>query len=75
MRGRVPGGPGQDRKTRRDWWGVVLDAPEALPLAQFYADLFGWRLDASDPGFVTLDPDEGVAYLAVQTSAGYQPPT
>ena len=29
---------------------------------------------AEDPGFVTLDPGEGVSYLAVQTSAGYQPP-
>ncbi len=25
--------------------------------------------------FVTLDPGEGVAYLAFQTSAGYQRPT
>ena len=75
MRGRTPGSPGEDRKTRRDWWGVVLDAPDAKALGQFYADVFGWVLNAEDPGFVTLDPGEGVGYLAVQTSEGYVPPT
>ncbi len=73
MRGRIDG-QGQDRTRRSDWWGVVLDAPDALALGRFYAALFGWTLDARDPGFVTLDPGEGVAYLACQTSAGYQPP-
>jgi len=75
MRGRTPGGPGEDRKTRRDWWGVVLDAPDAKALGQFYAAVFGWVLNAEDPSFVTLDPGEGVGYLAVQTSQGYVPPT
>ena len=75
MRGRTPGSPGEDRKTRRDWWGVVLDAPNAKALGQFYAAVFGWVLNAEDPSFVTLDPGEGVGYLAVQTSQGYVPPT
>lgn len=75
MRGRTPGSPGEDRKTRRDWWGVVLDAPDAKALGQFYAAVFGWVLNAEDPSFVTLDPGEGVGYLAVQTSQGYVPPT
>lgn len=52
------GRPGEDRKTRRDWWGVVLDAPDAKALGQFYATVFGWVLNAGI-SFVTLDPGEG----------------
>ena len=31
-------------RTRTSWWGVTLDAPDALELARFYADLLGWEL-------------------------------
>jgi len=73
MRGREDGS-GRERMQRHDWWGVVLDAPDARELGRFYEALLGWKLDDHDPGFVTLDPGEGVAYLACQTSAGYQRP-
>jgi catechol 2,3-dioxygenase-like lactoylglutathione lyase family enzyme len=53
---------------------VVLDAPSAPALAGFYAALLGWRLVSSSPGWATIAPPDGVAYLAFQTSAGYEPP-
>ena len=56
------------------YWGLVLDAPEAKPLAEFYSAVLGWRIDKIEPGFVTLYPGEGVGYVAVQSSPEYVPP-
>ncbi|MGW0431827.1 VOC family protein [Micromonospora sp. NPDC003197] len=73
MRGRVEGtdSPGQPR---RDYWGVVLDAPNGLALARFYASLLGWRMVKEEDDWAVVAPAEGVAYLAFQTAVGYVPP-
>ncbi len=31
-------------RSKKQWWGVVLDAPDARELAHFYARLLGWRI-------------------------------
>ena len=67
MRGRDEadaGADSTDRWSRRDWWGVVLDAPDARALAHFYAGLLGWELTTDSPNHCTLGPASGVAYLA-----------
>ncbi len=64
MRGRSP-----DK-----WWGVAIDAPNAPALADFYAGLLGWTVTRSDPGWATVGPPDGVAYLGFQTSAEYERP-
>jgi hypothetical protein len=76
VRGRELGNPGVERDQRHDFWGVVLDAPKAWPLARFYADLLGWHAEA-EPGadYVAVAAPDGVAYLATQTSQGYRRPT
>jgi catechol 2,3-dioxygenase-like lactoylglutathione lyase family enzyme len=56
------------------WWGAVLDAPDARALAEFYADLLGWKLSQKDPSWATVSPSDGVAYLGFQTSPGYVRP-
>jgi catechol 2,3-dioxygenase-like lactoylglutathione lyase family enzyme len=56
------------------WWGVVLDAPDAPALARFYARLLGWRIGKEEPGWATVAPPDGVAYLGFQTSPQYVPP-
>jgi len=39
---------------------VILDCPDALELARFYADVLGWDLEAgSDQAFATLVPPGG----------------
>lgn len=39
---------------------VVLDCPDPLVLARFYADVLGWtREDSSDADFATLAPPDG----------------
>lgn len=75
MRGRHVGDPSRPRDDRHDFWGVVLDAPDAPALAVFYADLLGWELHVNpERTFATLAPPDGVAYLGVQYSEGFRPP-
>jgi predicted enzyme related to lactoylglutathione lyase len=50
---------------------MVLDAPDAQELAQFYARLLGWKLSKDGPGWATVAPSDGVAYLGFQTSPEY----
>lgn len=37
-------------RTRDQWWGVTVDAPDARELARFYARLLDWQLFESDGG-------------------------
>ena len=40
-------------RTTSTWWGTVLDAPDGLTLAKFYARLLGWELFPDPPGGAT----------------------
>jgi catechol 2,3-dioxygenase-like lactoylglutathione lyase family enzyme len=53
---------------------VVLEAPDARALAQFYARLLGWAIAKEEPAWVTVAPPDGVAYLAFNTSPEYVRP-
>lgn len=75
MQGRETGRGDVPRMSRHDWWGVVLEAPDAGSLAHFYSALLGWPIDKEDAQDATIAPEDGVAYLAFQTSPGYVPPT
>ena len=75
LRGRAESDDSVDRWSRHDWWGVVIDAPDAHALAHFYSNLLGWEIAKEGPEDVALGPSGGVAYLAIQTSAGYARPT
>jgi len=74
MRGRSTSDASTPRWSRRDWWGVALDAPDARELARFYAALLGWEIAGEEPAWATTGPTDGVAYLAFQTSPGYERP-
>jgi len=77
MRGRSVSDPSVDRWSRRDWWGVVLDCPDARALATFYSELLGWPLwkpETADAEGAALDPGEGVGGIAFQRDPGYQRP-
>jgi hypothetical protein len=74
VRGRDDSGPETDRWDRRNWWGVVLEAPDPHALLVFWSAVLDkpiWR-DEADGG--SLDLGEGVAYLAVQRADVYEPP-
>jgi catechol 2,3-dioxygenase-like lactoylglutathione lyase family enzyme len=75
MLGRTEWDDSVDRWSRQDWWGVVLDAPDAPALAHFYSDLLGWEIAKESPQWCTMAPSTGVAYLAVQAARDYVRPT
>ncbi len=72
--GGSPAEPTQDRWSRSDWWGVVLDAPDVGVLARFYSQLRGWPIWREDAGGAALDLGEGVAYLSIQHNPDYVRP-
>ena len=54
---------------------MVVDAPEPLALARFYADLMDWKIVKNDPDFVGIAPmGDHVEYFAFQRSIEYVPP-
>jgi hypothetical protein len=74
MRGRENRAESVDRWERKDWWGVVLEAPDPGRLLHFYSELLDVPVyDESDDGGA-LDFGQGVAYLSVQKAEVYEPP-
>jgi len=62
-------------RTKNQWFGVVLDAPDARELAQFYARLLGWRIFNETDGWADLAPSEDAGYnLAFATEDNYARP-
>lgn len=54
---------------------VVVDCPDAVALADFYAALLGVGVKDSDPGWVTLEGEQpGMPALAFQRVDDYTPP-
>lgn len=74
MSGREHGTEGTPRDSRHDWWGVVLEAPDGPALARFYATLLDWELTKDLPGWSTISPADGVAYIGFQSSPEYVRP-
>ncbi|MFJ3139325.1 VOC family protein [Streptomyces sp. NPDC086843] len=74
MRGRASHEPGTPRASRRDWWGVVLEAPDPSALARFYSEVLGWEISRDEPDGAVVAPPEGVGYVAFQLSDPYVPP-
>lgn len=63
MRGRESAGAEVDRWARSDWWGVVLDCPDALALATFYSELLGWPMPQPVATLPTRQPQDDVRVL------------
>jgi catechol 2,3-dioxygenase-like lactoylglutathione lyase family enzyme len=74
MRGRTQDDGATPRESRHDYWGAVLEAPDAAALARFYGELLGWEFVSEEPSFATVAPPDGVAYLGFQTSPEYVEP-
>jgi hypothetical protein len=74
MRGRENKGPDADRWERKDWWGIVLEAPDPHALLAFWSALLDKPVWNESESGGSLDFGEGVAYLAVQRAELYEPP-
>ena len=60
---------------RLTFTGVVLDAPDARALADFYRRLLGWETRDDEPYWVTLRPPSGGATISFQTEPAYVRPS
>ncbi len=74
MRGRENKDASTDRWQRKDWWGIVLEAPDPSTLLRFYSQVLGVPIYDVDENGGSLDLEEGVAYLSVQKAEVYEPP-
>ena len=74
MRGRESAGPETDRWERKDWWGIVLEAPDPHALLVFWSAILDKPIYDEGENGGALDLREGVAYLAVQRAEVYEPP-
>lgn len=63
-----------DRRSIR-WTGVTLDCHDAELLGTFYAEVFGWHVDARNAGWVQMRDPEGGVGLNLQAEPDYVPPT
>jgi catechol 2,3-dioxygenase-like lactoylglutathione lyase family enzyme len=62
-------------RSTKQWWGVVLDAPNAPELAHFYARLLGWQVFDATEEWAAVAPSEEAGYnLAFQTEPNYLRP-
>jgi catechol 2,3-dioxygenase-like lactoylglutathione lyase family enzyme len=65
---------GSEPSKRSDWWGVVLGAPDPQLLGRFYSQLLEWKIVKNEPGWTSIYPEEGVAYIAIQREENHIPP-
>jgi catechol-2,3-dioxygenase len=61
-------------RSRTDWWGVVLEAPDGAALANFYAGVLGWPIAKQDSDGAAIAVPGTSSYLAFQSSPDYVPP-
>ena len=63
-------------RSRRQWWGVTLDAPDGVALGRFYARLLDWPFSPDDNGLGgTLAPSGDAGFnLGFQTEPLYVRP-
>lgn len=61
-------------RTKTDWWGVVLEAPDASALAQFYSSLLGWPIAKQDSNGAAMQVPGTSSYLGFDSSPDYEPP-
>jgi catechol 2,3-dioxygenase-like lactoylglutathione lyase family enzyme len=61
-------------RSKTAWWGVVLEAPDAWALADFYVRLLGWPIPKLEPGEAAIAVPGNSSYLAFQFAPDYVPP-
>jgi hypothetical protein len=74
MRGREETGPETDRWERKNWWGVMLEAPDVHELLAFWSAILDKPIWGESEDGGSLDLGEGVASLAVQKAEVYERP-
>lgn len=61
-------------RSKTDWWGVVLEAPDANALADFYSRLLGWPVSVTEENGAAIQVPGTSSYLSFDSSPDYVPP-
>lgn len=61
-------------RSRTDWIGVCLEAPDPQALADFYAAVLGWPVAQRDDHGAAIQVGETNSFISFQEAAGYVPP-
>jgi catechol 2,3-dioxygenase-like lactoylglutathione lyase family enzyme len=61
-------------RSKTDWWGVVLEAPDAQALADFYSHLLGWPVSVREPNGAAIAVPGTSSYLSFDDAPDYVPP-
>jgi predicted enzyme related to lactoylglutathione lyase len=64
-------------RSKTDWWGVVLEAPDGPALARFYSSLLDWAIAKEDPHGAAIQVPGTSSYLGfdtVDSAPDYEPP-
>jgi hypothetical protein len=61
-------------RSKTDWWGVVLEAPDAHALADFYSSLLGWPVSVAEENGAAIQVPGTSSYLSFDSSPDYVPP-
>jgi catechol-2,3-dioxygenase len=61
-------------RSKTDWWGVVLEAPDGPALARFYESLLGWPIASEEPHGAAIQVPGTSSYLSFDSSPGYESP-
>jgi catechol-2,3-dioxygenase len=61
-------------RSKTAWWGVVLEAPDAHALADFYSRLLGWPVSVTEEDGAAIQVPGTSSYLSFDNSPDYVPP-
>ena len=61
-------------RSKTVWWGVVLEAPDAHALADFYSRLLEWPVSVTDENGCAIQVPGTSSYLSFNSSPDYVPP-
>lgn len=61
-------------RSKTDWWGVVLEAPDPHALADFYSYLLGWPVSVTEPTGAAIQVPGTSSYLSFDRAPDYVPP-
>ena len=61
-------------RSKTDWWGVVLEAPDGVALASFYASVLGWPIVKQEQDEAAIAVPGTSSYLAFESKPDYVPP-
>jgi len=61
-------------RTKTDWWGLCLEAPDPQALADFYAAVLGWPVVKRDEHGAAIQVGETNSFISFQEAAEYVRP-